>query len=416
MSKKILVIDDSLMLLRFAANILQTYRAETEVVTAKRGVEGCYLAHSLKPDLILLDYVLPDIKGDEACRRLASDAASESIPLVVMCGPGVDVHELQAQHPNITKLIAKPFTPELLLATVNGIFDEKVPAGNNTAKRLIPGKAPTDMPGGDDLKVAAVRASGNSKLYFCADTGYFSLRSAMRMIQCDEVTGVLRIFFQEPSVEVYFSRGRILMATTHNVELYKEGSEQVLPPIDADKLATALRGQKDSGTPFFILLGLRNILLSGEVEQLVYEYGQRLFAKLWSTGRVSYECEKLSALPEFAQHYRPLDDDVDHWILGTLRHVKQEALQKSMHGDPGGIPAYTREGYDGVQQLTLTATEKQFARLVNGGNNLQFIAQELGLSLASAALILFRFRTLDIMDFWPASVFAQVVEAESSEA
>lgn len=414
MAEKVLVIDDSLMLLRFANNILTTYRPGTEVITAKRGVEGCYLAHTANPDMILLDYVLPDIKGEEACRKLAEDATTRATPLVVMCGTGVDVRELQAQHPNITKLIAKPFTPELLLATVNSIFEEGVHGSNGASlpgplSGPIPG--PAMVPEGSDLKEAAVKASGNARLYFCADTGYFSLRSALRMIQADQVTGVLRIFYQDPAIEIYFSKGRILMATTKNVDLYKEGAEHALPPMDRDKLDTVYRGQRDSGTPFFILLGLQHVLLQEELEQLVHEYGQRLFAKLWTSRRVYYECEKLSGLPEFARNYRPLDDDVDHWIVGTLRHVRQDELPPSALGEMGGYPAYTREGYDAIQQLTLTSMEKQFAQLVNGANSLQYIAKQLGLSANSANLILFRFTTLDIMEFWPASVFAADTDA-----
>jgi len=414
MSKKVLVIDDSLMLLRFASNILTTYRPGTEVVIAKRGVEGCYLAHSTNPDLILLDYVLPDMKGEEACRKLAQDNTTKATPLVVMCGTGVNVRELQSQHPNITKLVAKPFTPELLLATVNSIFEEGGKADKNGAKLPGPIPGPAMVPEGSDLKEAVVRASDNSQLYFCADTGYFSLRSALRMIQADEVTGVLRIFYQDPPIEVYFSKGRILMATTKNVDLYKEGAEHALPPMDRDKLDTVYRGQKDSGTPFFILLGLRHILMQEELEQLVHEYGQRLFAKLWTSRRVYYECEKLSSLPEFAQNYRPLDDDVDHWIVGTLRHVRQEDLPEHFANDPGGFPAYTREGYEAIQELTLTSMEKQFAQLVNGANSLKAIAGQLGLSTGSASLILYRFTTLDIMEFWPASVFAAETEVGAS--
>ncbi len=410
MAQKVLVIDDSLMLLRFATNILSTYRPGTEVLTAKRGVEGCYLAHTANPDLILLDYVLPDLKGDEACRKLAEDATTRATPLVVMCGTGVDIRELQAQHPNITKLIAKPFTPELLLATVNMIFEE-ARSGPNGAKPLLQ-KLPTGIvPAGSDLKEAAVRASGNGLLYFCADTGYFSLRSALRMIQADQVTGILRIFYQDPPIEIYFQKGRLLMATTRNVDLYREGAEHALPPMDRDQLEAVYRGQRDSGTPFFILLGLCQVLLQEELEQLVHEYGQRLFARLWTSRRVYYECEKMHALPEFAQNYRPLDEDVDHWIIGTLRHVRQDEMPISFGADPGGFPAYTREGYEAIQRLTLTAMEKQFAQMVNGANNLKTIAADLGLNIDSAALILFRFTTLDIMEFWPASVFTAEAEA-----
>ncbi len=413
MSQKILVIDDSLMLLRFTTNILNTYLPGCEVITAKRGSEGCYLAHSSRPDLILLDYVLPDMKGDDVCNRLASDSVIKGVPLIVMCGTGVDVKELQAQHPNITKLIAKPFTPELLIATVHAVFKEPavLDSGN---KQNNGGGASSNVVAASDLADAMAKTHANARVYFCADTAYFSLRSALRTIQNDELTAVLRVFYKETPVEVYFSKGRMVLATTRDADLYADGAMPLLPKIDQNVLETTLQGQKDNGTPFFVLLGLRNLLNSEEVQQMVHEFGQKLFARLWTSSRVHYECEKLSKLPECARNHRAHDEDVDHWILGTLRYIGHENLRGIMRFDPTGIPAYTREGYEAVQSLTLTATEAEFAKRVTGANNLQSISKMLGVKVDSAGVLLFRFLTLEIMEFWPASVVEAGQKAEAA--
>ncbi|MEO7724740.1 MAG: response regulator, partial [Chthoniobacterales bacterium] len=66
--RTILVIDDSAMLLSFVKEILdeQQYR----VLTAPTAAEGLEISRKEKPDLILLDFILPDMKGDEVCRKL----------------------------------------------------------------------------------------------------------------------------------------------------------------------------------------------------------------------------------------------------------------------------------------------------------------------------------------------------------
>ena len=62
--RKVLVIDDSVMLLSFVKEILG--EANYDVTTAATGEEGISAAGRERPDLILLDYVLPDMQGDKA--------------------------------------------------------------------------------------------------------------------------------------------------------------------------------------------------------------------------------------------------------------------------------------------------------------------------------------------------------------
>src|SRR3954452_12358552 len=88
-TRKVLVIDDSLMLLSFVKEMLS--EVNCEVTTAATAEEGLSAAASDPPDLVLLDYVLPDMKGDEVCQRLAENAATASVPIVYMSGFGTDL-------------------------------------------------------------------------------------------------------------------------------------------------------------------------------------------------------------------------------------------------------------------------------------------------------------------------------------
>ncbi len=59
-------------------------RAGFTVVIAANGAQGIAMAHSEQPDLILMDLTLPDIDGEEATRRLKSDAATKHIPVLAL--------------------------------------------------------------------------------------------------------------------------------------------------------------------------------------------------------------------------------------------------------------------------------------------------------------------------------------------
>ncbi len=126
-SRKILVIDDSVMLLNFVKEILG--EANYQVVAAATAEEGLRAATDEPPDLILLDYVLPDMKGDEVLGRLLEQSNTAQVPVVYMSGFGTDLKADPTQNPNVIGSLHKPFTSELLLKTVESFM----PKDNDTS-------------------------------------------------------------------------------------------------------------------------------------------------------------------------------------------------------------------------------------------------------------------------------------------
>lgn len=118
--RKILVIDDSLMLLSFVKEILS--EANYLVNTAPTAEEGLESAARSTPDLILLDYVLPDMKGDDVCQRLAGDTATAKVPIIYMSGFGTDLQPDQLKSANVIGSLNKPFTSDLLIKTVENLM------------------------------------------------------------------------------------------------------------------------------------------------------------------------------------------------------------------------------------------------------------------------------------------------------
>jgi DNA-binding response OmpR family regulator len=110
------VIDDSLMLLSFVKEILA--EANYRVVTAATAEEGLVSATRDVPDLVLLDYVLPDMKGDEVSRRLSQNSATAKVRIIYMSGFGADLKPDQVNNANVIGSLNKPFTSDLLLRTV----------------------------------------------------------------------------------------------------------------------------------------------------------------------------------------------------------------------------------------------------------------------------------------------------------
>ena len=78
----ILIVDDNRSLVNMIAGVL--HKRDYEVITAFDGMEGLLKAQSEKPDLIVLDIVMPKLDGYEVCHRLQENPATKHIPVIML--------------------------------------------------------------------------------------------------------------------------------------------------------------------------------------------------------------------------------------------------------------------------------------------------------------------------------------------
>ena len=117
-AKKILVIDDTEMLLIFVADVLTGASASFRVFTAASGGEGLELARRELPDLILLDYSLGDMTGDKICRALLENEATSRIPVLMMSGHPTELARTAQNYSNVVAALPKPFLSGALVKVV----------------------------------------------------------------------------------------------------------------------------------------------------------------------------------------------------------------------------------------------------------------------------------------------------------
>ena len=191
-----------------------------------------------------------------------------------------------------------------------------------------------------------------------------------------------------------------MLVTTRDAETYCSEAPVTLVNIDPDRVVAARETQSQTGCPLFITLLREDLILRDPALQLVQHYGQKLFAQYWSAPRVRFAFEQTSELPDFTNDI-PAEEDVEHWMLSTLRFVQAQDVTDKADYDPAWIPAYTRDGFERIQKLRLTVAEAQFASQFNGSRSIAQIARNLRLDLKFARLTLFRFVELEIVECWP---------------
>lgn len=124
MAKKILVIDDEPHILLMVENRLTANRYE--VITASSGEEGLKRSKAEKPGLILLDFVMPGMTGDEVLKRLKEDPETKDIPVLMFTADVKKVKAQAYQFRGAAGCLYKPFTPEGLLEKVRSVLGEAV--------------------------------------------------------------------------------------------------------------------------------------------------------------------------------------------------------------------------------------------------------------------------------------------------
>lgn len=114
--KKILLVDDSATTLMMEQMVLRGQPCD--VITAKNGREAIERAASERPDVILLDVVMPEMNGFEACRRIRQEPALRNVPIIMVTTRGEEQSMQTGFQSGCTDYITKPINGAELLTKV----------------------------------------------------------------------------------------------------------------------------------------------------------------------------------------------------------------------------------------------------------------------------------------------------------
>jgi DNA-binding response OmpR family regulator len=108
--KRILLVDDTPDILLVLSRRLKSWGYEP--LTANSGEEGLKIAEEQLPDLLLLDIMMPKLKGRDVCARLKSNPKTRHIPVIFLTALGLADHVKSGMELGADDYIVKPFEPE----------------------------------------------------------------------------------------------------------------------------------------------------------------------------------------------------------------------------------------------------------------------------------------------------------------
>ena len=114
--EKVLVVDDEENIRRLLRSMLGN---KYIVLEAKDGKAAIDIVRSQRPDIILMDIMMPNMDGYTACHTIKRDPATKMIPVIMVTAVGQELNKKLAQEMGADGYITKPFSSQVLLDTVN---------------------------------------------------------------------------------------------------------------------------------------------------------------------------------------------------------------------------------------------------------------------------------------------------------
>jgi two-component system phosphate regulon response regulator PhoB len=220
MSSDILVVEDEPAIQELIAVNLE--HAGHRVQRAHSAAEADALIREVRPDLILLDWMLPDVAGTVLARKLRADARSKDIPIIMLTARAQEVDKVEGLDAGADDYITKPFSPKELLARIKAVLRRRAP------------QLTDDLINVDGLQLdpAAHRVMSSEQELRLGPTEFKLLHFFMthpervysRMQLLDQVWGD-HVFVEERTVDVHIRRLR-----------------QALEPSGHDRLIETVRG------------------------------------------------------------------------------------------------------------------------------------------------------------------------------
>jgi DNA-binding response OmpR family regulator len=117
---KILIVDDESPVRSLLKRILVR---KYVVLEASDGEEALGITHREKPELILMDIMMPKMDGYTACYRIKADQATKETPVIMLTAVGLELNKKLAMEIGANGYITKPFTGRDLMDVINSVLD-----------------------------------------------------------------------------------------------------------------------------------------------------------------------------------------------------------------------------------------------------------------------------------------------------
>jgi DNA-binding response OmpR family regulator len=377
---RILVIDDSTTLGKLVEIALRGTGCQVDL--AVTGSDGVTRARTNQPDVILLDYLLPDLRSAEVCRRLREDSATSRVPVVIMSANEGSVLEDFRTFSSVVGFIGKPFTAAEIRSRLEGVVRRSARSArvNGAAGELASSSTAEGIDGALQLR---------------GDLALVPVLEVLRLLAASHATGTLVIdrtfrdlasLGEHPaSARIWLRRGEIVMCSGSNAE---SGSLGELTVQQRERVTRSLL----LGKPALVALAEAGAARVANLPLELHGASARVLAELLDARAGRFAWEPSITLPDFVDAFgRPV----------SLTAV---ALERGRRAGSSRLAGVLDHVYDRSPRFSeklagarLTAEEQRVLALLDGQTTGRDLIARGRLSSDDGAAILTRLCAADLI-------------------
>jgi CheY-like chemotaxis protein len=421
---RVLVIDDSPTIRKL---VDLTFRGTPWTVSfAASGREGIASALASPPGLVVLDYVLPDMRGIDVCTKLSSDAVTRDIPIVVITAKSEQVRAEFDQFASVIACLPKPFASEqlkrlvatamarrdrsgstptlsreqkesaaqLLFARLRGALahvpqwaaemGSAAPAAYFARKLLTAERVEAIVDGlvpfYRELFASEERPSQpvDASAAISGDLRSWPVAELLNFFAASGRAGELTITHDDRKLVTYWRGGEILVVTTPDPDVYLRGAK--IARVPADALARAKTEQRTSGKPVYVTLAEDGVALPEPLTELIHRTGRRLLLDALDCSKATFAWRDVAALPLYVDaHGRHVSTKRNTLVFGgappvgsaasTLDQLALERLRRDVSAasfDESAVIDRARGFSDKIRRFELDANERRVLAATDG--------------------------------------------------
>jgi DNA-binding response OmpR family regulator len=388
---QLLVIDDSPTIRKLVEISFRS--AGLSLDFSPTGRSGIERARQTPPDVILLDFVLPDMRGVEVCDQLARRRETAGVPILIMTAKGDGIRELFRGFENVVDFVAKPFSPDDIVARVrkamaagsgarNGartrtrftlpqqeaaakaIFSRlrgafaRIPAWSAElgasppaqffARKILTPDLMNELLDAllpvyrEIVDAAALRDASHPEgdATLRGELTAWPLADLITLFSASGRTGELQVMHGPRCTLAYFRRGEIVLVTSREVRV-PDPLELDLTKVAPAAMRHAEAAQRANGKPLCVSLAEAGELPPCDLAEILRREGKRLLTEVVSAGPASFAFRE-AMLPTYVEaHGRHVSLGRETLVFGApggtsgTASLKQLALERLRRTDPG---------------------------------------------------------------------------------
>lgn len=114
------------------------FQQHFQILTAINGIKGFELAQKHIPDIIISDIMMPEMDGNELCKRIKDDSKTCHIPLIMLTAKDTLEERIEGISKGADAYISKPFRADHLTAQINNLLDSRKKTTANLQGKILP--------------------------------------------------------------------------------------------------------------------------------------------------------------------------------------------------------------------------------------------------------------------------------------